>query len=112
MSENNLTSAAKAKIEREKFQVDQPTAETTMDVNAYLNERVFFQAIKDNERYKDDISVTINGKAYLIQRGKPVMIPRFVYEALMDAEQQKGYASIVSQGFEDDYSKHTRNNIF
>lgn len=55
---------------------------------AWLNEKVEFKAIYDGDTYKDDIIVTINGRNYQIQRGKKVMIPRFVYMAIDQAERQ------------------------
>lgn len=104
------TSAAKAEELRSQEVAEQvkPKEKTPQE---WLNERVPFQALYDGERYKDDIVVTINGKAWQIQRGKPVMIPRFVYMEIMDAERQKGVASVVSQGFEDKYKSLTKAQI-
>ena len=34
--------------------------------------------IKDNAKYKDDLTVTVNGTNYQIQRGVQVMVPRKV----------------------------------
>lgn len=77
--------------------------EETMTVQEHLNEKVPFYAIYDGERYKDDIVVTINGKSWQIQRGENVMIPRFVFNAIMDAERQKRAATMVSKQFEDQF---------
>ena len=39
---------------------------------------------------KDDtLTLIINGEATVIQRGKQVKIPRYKYEAIMNAEEQK-----------------------
>lgn len=43
---------------------------------------VSFYAFKDDDRYKDDIVVGLNGKVYRIQRGKHVRIPRPVYNII------------------------------
>ena len=43
---------------------------------------VSFYAFKDDDRYKDDIVVGLNGKVYRIQRGKHVRIPREVYNII------------------------------
>lgn len=69
----------------------------------WLNERIPFTAFKDNDKYKDDILVTINGKNWQIQRGKTVFIPRYVYDALEASERQKGVAAEISEGFSDQY---------
>ncbi len=77
----------------------------------FLNERISFIAMKDNDKYKDDIIVTINGTNWQIQRGKKVMIPRFVYFAIEDAERQKMHAADVSEGFEKQYRGHVSSNM-
>lgn len=43
---------------------------------------VSFYAFKDDDKYKDDIVVGLNGKMYRIQRGKHVRIPREVYNII------------------------------
>ena len=43
---------------------------------------VSFYAFKDDDKYKDDIVVGLNGKVYRIQRGKHVRIPRPVYNII------------------------------
>lgn len=43
---------------------------------------VSFYAFKDDDRYKDDIVVGLNGKMYRIQRGKHVRIPKAVYHII------------------------------
>lgn len=72
--------------------VKAPAAPTFEDTDegrkAYLNERIPFKAIKDSEHYVDDLVVLVNGQRYQIQRGKVVMIPRYVYMAIDDGERQ------------------------
>lgn len=53
-----------------------------------MNELVPFFAFRDNDKYKDDIFVGLNGKGYQIQRGKQVMIPRGVYNILIRSMRQ------------------------
>ena len=62
--------------------------ETPKDPNAYLKEKVPFYAFRHNERYKDDITVGVNGKIYRIKRGVQLMIPRYVYNVLMNSMEQ------------------------
>lgn len=73
-------------------------------VAEYLNEKVQFYAIKDNDKYKDDIVLTHNGKNWKIQRGVRVMVPRYLYNELMDSERQKKIAADTSQGFVDKFN--------
>jgi len=73
-------------------------------VEDFLNERVPFYAMLDDGKYKDDIFQTVNGKTWQIQRGENVMIPRFVYLAIMDAERQKRNAALTSRGYEEQFS--------
>ena len=48
------------------------------DVERYYNEPVSVMLMKDNSNYKDDVTVTVNGVNYQIQRGIRVSVPRKV----------------------------------
>ena len=50
--------------------------------------KVDFYAFRDSDKYKDDITVIINGKAYRIQRGKHVRIPKAIAEILEHSMEQ------------------------
>lgn len=76
--------------------------------NEYLKERISFRAFKDNDKYKEDIQVGINGYNYVIKRGKTVQIPRFVYLAIEQSEKQLAHAVDYSQGLADKFSEKTR----
>ena len=43
---------------------------------AYWDELVEVQLFKDNNKYKDDVFVSVNGENCVIQRGKKVMVKR------------------------------------
>ena len=47
-----------------------------MDEEAYLNEYVAVKLFRDNDRYKDDVYVAVNGQNCLITRGEWVKIKR------------------------------------
>ena len=47
-------------------------------IEAFYKELVPVMLIKDNAKYKDDVTVTVNGTNYQIQRGVQVMVPRCV----------------------------------
>lgn len=44
---------------------------------------------RDSSRYKDDVTVTVNGTNYQIRRGTPVMVPRCVALVLERSRQQE-----------------------
>ena len=46
------------------------------DMEAYLNEYVAVKLFRDNDRYKDDVYVAVNGQNCLIKRGEWVKIKR------------------------------------
>jgi hypothetical protein len=37
---------------------------------------------KDNDKYKDDVFVAVNGESYLIRRGEEVEVPDYIAEVL------------------------------
>lgn len=96
--------------EKETVEVVETKPEIT--VEQYMNQGVPFYAIFDGERYKDDINVTVNGKTWQIQRGQHVQIPRFVFEAIMASERQKGVATATSQSAERRFNELVDNKIF
>lgn len=55
---------------------------------AELEEKVLIQLPKDNDNYKDDVVVQINGKTWLIQRGVQVAVPRKVANILAQSQHQ------------------------
>lgn len=62
------------------------------------NELIEFEAFYDDDRYKDDIFVAVNGRRYQIKRGVKVKIPRFVYEVIMNSiEQDKATADLMER---------------
>ena len=101
-----LAYVAKLEAEKEALKaaaaqaVPAPTFEDSPEgQKAYLNERIPFKAIKDAGNYKDDVVVLVNGTRWQIQRGKVVMIPRFVYLAIDDAERQMADSSDITMAY-------------
>jgi hypothetical protein len=74
----------------------------------YLAEKVPYYAFKDNDKYKDDITVTVNGYTYQIQRGVHVTIPRFVLHAIENSNRQMAAAADHSQGLQDAYAEKSQ----
>lgn len=63
----------------------------------YLEERVCVEVFRDNDKYKDDVFLQINGENCVIQRGKPVWIKR-KFALLLD---QSKIASYKAAQFQD-----------
>ena len=54
---------------------------------------VRFTLFKDNDKYKGDLFVGVNGKSYLVKRGVEVELPRGVYETIKNSQAQMVVAS-------------------
>lgn len=68
------------------------------EIDEWLNQRVTVKLMKDSERYKDDVFVGVNGKGWLIKRGVPVQIPRYVALALEQSmTQDEKTAMLIEQ---------------
>ena len=63
-----------------------------IDYEKYYNELVTVKLFKDNNRYKDDVFVAVNGVGMIVPRGKDVKIPRKYAEALQNSELQNSFA--------------------
>lgn len=74
-----------------------------------LDELVKFRAFKDNGKYKDDITVIVNGKSWRIQRGVDVEIPRYVYNVIMQSDDQDLKATNYAEAKQDAYKKSSKN---
>lgn len=55
---------------------------------AYYNELVEVKLFKDNNRYKDDVFVSVNGENCVIKRGERVMVKRKFAEVLDNSDMQ------------------------
>lgn len=71
--------------------------ESIVDPNERLKERVPYMAFKDDNKYKDDITVIVNGHNFIIQRGKRVMIPRYVIAVLESKDRELRSANIYKE---------------
>ena len=59
----------------------------------YYNELVSVKLFKDNNKYKDDVFVAVNGVGMIVPRGKEVKIPRKYAIALRNSEAQDSFAA-------------------
>lgn len=53
---------------------------------AYWNELVEVELFKDNNKYKDDVFVAVNGENCVIKRGEKVMVKRKFAQVLDDSK--------------------------
>lgn len=73
-------------------------AEEEAREKAWLEEKVPIRLFKDNDRYKDDVYVCVNGERLLIKRGENVEIPRkFALVLEQSAQQDTATANLIEQ---------------
>lgn len=73
-------------------------AEAEAKEKAWLEEKVPIRLFKDNDRYKDDVYVCVNGERLLIKRGENVEIPRkFALVLEQSAQQDTATANLIEQ---------------
>lgn len=77
----------------------------------YWNEKVEYEAFYDGDKYADDISVKVNGKRFLIQRGKKVMIPRYVVHVLDNQAKQRKYSAEYNRALQEEFERDTKKYI-
>lgn len=56
-------------------------------------EMVEIELFKDNDKYKNDVFVQVNGKSMQIKRGVRVKVPKAFAEVLENSEAQRKFAS-------------------
>lgn len=91
MLEDAKAEAAKIVAEA-KASTEQKTisAEERAKMNAYWDELVEVRLFKDNNKYADDVFVSVNGKTIQLKRGEKVKIPR-KFAAVLDASDLQDY---------------------
>ena len=71
-------------------------------------EKVIVRLFKDNERYKDDGIVGLNGRLYQIQRGIDVEVPAGVAEILNNSMKQDTDTANYLAGLEKTFESRTK----
>lgn len=84
------------------------TEQETFDQDAYLHELVEIQLFKDNRRYKDDVKVFVNGKNWVIQRGVPVKVPRYVANVIYRSQKQDMASDAMITSLAQRYEERTK----
>ena len=78
------------------------------DEQAYLEEYIAIKLFKDNDRYKDDVYVAINGKNCVIKRGEWVRIKRKFALVLDQSEIQDSKAAALMEAEQNRFSGQSR----
>lgn len=73
--------------------------------NAYWNELVEVKLFKDNNKYKDDVFVSVNGDNCVIKRGVKVKIKRKFAALLDDSDLQDYETSMLMEQKSNEYAK-------
>lgn len=71
-------------------------------------ERVTIKLFKDNKDYKDDLTVVVNGKAYRIQRGVEVSVPKSVAEVIEHSAAQDEKTAQLIESLVADTEQHEK----
>ena len=103
-----IKARVEAEIEAAKPQ-DSTEEQKRKEIDEWLNQRVSVKLMKDSERYKDDVFVGVNGKGWLIKRGVPVQIPRYVAMALEDSLAQDEQTAMLIEKKTADYQRKIEN---
>lgn len=92
---------AKAAFEAKRAELEEAAkaeADATAAAPAPAHKMVPVRLFKDNEKYKDDVFVAVNGKSYQIKRGETVMVPDFVAEVLeRSTAQDQATANLIDR---------------
>lgn len=73
---------AKAAVEGKKTEEEAKKAEEAKKLADYMEEYVEVYLFKDNNKYKDDVFVAVNGENCVIKRGERVKVKRKFAEVL------------------------------
>ena len=68
-----------------------------------MQEKVPVKLFVDNDKYKEDVVVCVNGRAYVIKRGVEVLVPRFVKEVIDNSMSQDGNTARMLQGLANEF---------
>lgn len=93
-----IIAEAKAQAEQILTEAKEKAEETKADTAKDEEQLVPVFLFKDNNKYKDDVFVAINGRRWLIKRGETVMVPAYVAEVLQQSmKQDMATADLIDQ---------------
>lgn len=81
------------------------TEETVTEKKA---EKVKIRLFKDSGRYRDDVTVIVNGKVFKIQRGVEVEVPKNVAKVIERSIAQKEYVAELDDQLRAEYESQAK----
>ncbi|MBE5928499.1 MAG: hypothetical protein E7267_03885 [Lachnospiraceae bacterium] len=72
-----------------------------------MKEMVKIRLFKDNDKYKDDLFVSVNGRTFQIKRGVEVEIPKAVEEVIRRSEEADLMTATLIAATESEYESKT-----
>lgn len=90
-------------MESKKDEVSNVVAKEVVENETYMQEKVPVKLFVDNDKYKEDVVVCVNGRAYVIKRGVEVLVPRFVKEVIDNSMSQDGTTARMLQGLANEF---------
>ena len=78
--------AENARLRGKKKNEEERAREQAREYERYLNEYISVKLFKDNDRYKDDVYVAVNGQNCVIKRGEWVKVKR-KFALVLDASE-------------------------
>lgn len=73
------------------------------------NELVPYTPFYDGNEYKDDIVAIINGKSFTLKRGQTHMIPRYVYDVIVDKERHRAKTNEFNRAQQEAFAASSKN---
>ena len=73
------------------------------------NELVSYTPFYDGNDYKDDIVAIINGKKFTLKRGQTHMIPRYVYDVIIDKERHRAKTNDFNRAQQEAFAASSKN---
>lgn len=73
--------------------------------SAYWNEYVEIELFKDNNKYRDDVPIGINGELCVVQRGKKIKVKRKYADVLEKSNRQDFATSELIEQKSSEYAK-------
>lgn len=108
MEEKKAKEAAeKAELVSAATPATDPEKEEAERKRAYAMEMVTIQLFKDEERYKDDVAVFVNGRRVLIKRGVPVQVPRYIADVVAASQKQDSQTEAMMMRLVNEYEQNT-----
>ena len=88
-------------------ETEAPEAVESKGMVDYMKEKVKIKLFKDNDKYKDDLFVSVNGRTFQIQRGVEVEVPKAVEEVIRRSEEADLMTATLISAAENEYEAKT-----